>query len=145
MKGMVIRMNANKKSTHSAQKPHRRWLIFWNTGLLCAMAVSLLVSCASCTGGPEKNDGTVADSNVGSVTSSPTDKATEKRTEKVTEKVTEMPTAGEQQSGTATMPGIGTMPGTEAESRVETSTSAATTAPGTGTGMRGRRGYVNGK
>ncbi len=137
MKGMVIRMNAKKNGKYTEAKPHRVWGVSLRTGLLGMMAVSVLLLGVSCTRNGMEN-GTVADSNVGSVTSSTTEKATEKATEKSTEKATEARTtaASEANSGTVTTPGTsvpGTMPGTEANTSAMTEhTTSGMTTPGTG-------------
>ena len=140
MKGMVIRMKAKKIAENSTtKKPRHTWGIALRTGLLGVVTASVLLLGVSCTrnGG---EDGTVADSNVGSVTSDVTDKDTSKNTEAQSdmgsEKDTEARTnaASEQSSGTATMPG--TTPGTgEAGSSgmTEQQTSPMTTTPGTTT------------
>ncbi len=154
MKGMVIRMNAKKNGKYTEAKPRSTWGISLRTGLLGMMAVSILLVGVACTrNGAE--DGTVADSNVGSVTSSNTEKTTDKVTEKDSEKNTEARTtaASEADSGMATTPGTGssgtttpgtgvpgTMPGTEAATSgaTEHSTSGMTTTPGTAKGRNGK-------
>ena len=72
MKGMVIRMNAKKNGKHTEKKPRRIWGIALRTGLLGIIAASLLLFGVACTDNGAE-DGTVADSNVGSVTSTPTE------------------------------------------------------------------------
>ena len=75
-------------------------------------------------------DGTVVDSNVGSVTSSTTERNTEKHSETVTEKATQKPTEKitEKVTEAATiLPGTAPLP--QVTDRVETS--AVTTEPGT--------------
>lgn len=140
MKGMVIRMKAKKIAENSiAGKPAVRhtWGVSLRAGLLGMVAASVLFLGVACTrNGME--DGTVADSNVGSVTSDATDqdttKTTESQSDRGTEKVTEARTnaATEYQSGTVIVPG--TMPGTgEAITPgvTERETSPVTTTPGT--------------
>ena len=142
MKGMVIRMNARKNGKNVGQKPRRVWGMTLRTGLLGIMAVSVLCLGVACTRN-NMEDGTVADSNVGSVTSdASTEKHTDKVTDRVTEKVTEAKTTTtEPGSSVVTTPGTtpGTMPGTDADTSkvTEHQTSATTTVPGTGTGTPG--------
>ena len=152
MKGMVIRMNASKKNRSGERRPGRAWGITLRMGVLGIVAASLLLFGVSCTrNGDMDGDGTVADSNVGSVTSDATEKNTSKDTEKMTEARTEARTDGhsEQSSGMVTTPGTtvpgttvpGTTPGTDVTSPAETTehgTSAVTTVPGTG--AKGRYG-----
>ena len=151
MKGMVIRMNAKDHGKNTEKKPHRVWGISFRTGLLGIMAASILLLGVACTrNGAE--DGTVQDSNVGSVTSDATEKATHKETDMVSEKVTEKMTearthaASEPGTGAVTVPGTmpGTMPGTgeiPTPAVTEHQTSGVT-VPGTGTPgtAKGRNG-----
>lgn len=160
MKGMVIRMNAKKNGKHTEKKPRRTWGIALRTGLLGIMAASLMLFGVACTGDGAE-DGTVADSNVGSVTSTPTERETGKDSERVTERQTEARTEMRTEAGTvaSTVPGTtvpGTTPGTgittspETEGRETTgmTTTPGTTTPGTNTDTtpnRNRSGIVRGK
>lgn len=114
-------MKATKSGNNTATKKRRVWGISLRTGLLGLMTASVLLLGVACTRNG-KEDGTVADSNVGSVTSSTTEKNTEKSTEKMTEKVTEQESI---------LPGItppGTTPVPQMTDNAETS---AVTTPGT--------------
>lgn len=114
-------MKAIKNGNNTATKKRRVWGISLRTGLLGIMTASVLLLGVACTRN-DKEDGTVADSNVGSVTSSTTEKNTEKSTEKMTEKVTEQESI---------LPGTtapGTMPVPQTTDNAETS---ASTTPGT--------------
>lgn len=152
MKGMVIRMNASR-SNHNGKERAR----LLRTGILGVVAVSLLLFGVSCTrNGDMDGDGTVVDSNVGSVTSDATEKHTDKDTETMTEARTE--SHSEHGSSTVTTPGTsvpgttvpgtmvpGTTPNPDATIPAETTehgTSAVTTVPGTtpDTGARSRYG-----
>lgn len=106
------------------------WRVTLRTGLLGVIAASLLLLGVACTGNGGE-DGTVADSNVGSVTSDATEKNTDKSTEKVTEARTEMRT--EQHSGTVTTPGT-TVPGTTVPGTTVPGTTVPGTTPGTDMG-----------
>ena len=141
-------MKAKKNGNSAAKKAHHVWGISLRTGLLGIIAASVLLLGVSCTrnGG---EDGTVADSNVGSVTSSATEKDTKKDTEAMSEPVTERRTDArtdaptEPGSGMVTTPG--TMPGTgevNTSSITEHQTSATTVVPGTMTPgtAKGRNG-----
>ncbi len=114
-------MKATKYGKNTAAKQRRVWGVSLRTGLLGIMTASVLFLGVACTGNGTE-DGTVADSNVGSVTSSTTEKNTEKATEKQTEKATEQ---GSILPGT-TAPG--TTPVPQTTDRAETS---ADTTPGT--------------
>ncbi|MBQ7316940.1 MAG: hypothetical protein IJW90_07465 [Clostridia bacterium] len=114
-------MKAIKNGNNTATKKRRVWGISLRTGLLGIMTASVLLLGVACTRN-DKEDGTVADSNVGSVTSSTTEKNTEKSTEKMTEEVTEQESI---------LPGTtapGTMPVPPTTDNAETS---ASTTPGT--------------
>lgn len=114
-------MKAIKNGNNTATKKRRVWGISLRTGLLGIMTASVLLLGVACTRN-DKEDGTVADSNVGSVTSSTTEKNTEKSTEKMTEKVTEQESI---------LPGTtapGTTPVPQTTDNAETS---ASTTPGT--------------
>ena len=114
-------MKATKNGNNTATKKRRVWGISLRTGLLGLMTASVLLLGVACTRN-DKEDGTVADSNVGSVTSSTTEKNTEKSTEKMTEKVTEQESI---------LPGTtapGTTPVPQTTDNAETS---ASTTPGT--------------
>ena len=134
MKGMVIRMNAKKIGKHTEKKSRHFLRIALRTGVLSIMAASLLLFGVACTDGVE--DGTVADSNVGSVTSTPTTgKESERVTEKQTEAKTEANTVATTVPGT-TVPGTtvpGTTPGTGTVTSPETGRNDVTTTPGTTT------------
>ncbi len=125
-------MKAIKRGKYTATRQRRVWGISLRTGLLGIMTASVLLLGVACTRN-DMEDGTVADSNVGSVTSS----TTEKNTEKQTEKVTEMPTEAATGTGTV-LPGTtapGTTPVPQETDRAETS--AVTTVPGTAARFRG--------
>ena len=138
MKGMVIRMNAKKNGKHTEKKPRRIWGIALRTGLLGIIAASLLLFGVACTDNGAE-DGTVADSNVGSVTSTPTEQSTGKDSERVTERQTEARTEMRTEANTVATTIPGTTPGTGAITSPETDgtgaiTTPGTTVPGTGTG-----------
>jgi len=120
-------MKAIKNGNNTATKKRRVWGISLRTGLLGIMTASVLLLGVACTRN-DKEDGTVADSNVGSVTSSTTEKNTEKNTEKSTEKMTEKVTEQESILPGTTAPGTTPVPQTTDNAETSASTTPGTTS-----------------
>ena len=121
-------MKATKHGKTTATGHRRVWGVSLRTGLLGIVTASVMLLGVACTKNGMEN-GTVADSNVGSVTSAATEKHTEKVTEMPTEKATE---------AVSILPGTmipETTPVPSVTDRAETS--AVTTVPGTASRFRG--------